>query len=138
MNNVAEDFFSDTALIGIGSAQPAHRFCWAVNKAFDFNFVREPESDIVYNPTKEEKHFFSLYEYSIPFSSCRHLLYKLRSDKKVLLPEIKQLDYLWLISSPTAEEEASIIINYLRNLPDVQLAQFLDHNRLTNINLLLL
>lgn len=138
MSGVTEDFFSDTAMIGIGSAQPGYRFCWMINRAFDFEFVREPDSDVAYKPSKDQEHFFSLYQYEVPYSSCKHLLYKLRSEKKALLPEIKQLDYLWLISSPTAEEEAMVIAHHLRNIADVQLAQILDQERLTNLNHLLL
>lgn len=138
MSGATEDFFSDTAMIGIGSAMPGYRFCWAVNKAFDFEFIREPEFDLEYKPAKDQLHYFSLYQYLVPYSSCKHLLYKLRSEKKALLPEIKQLDYLWLVSSPTAEEEAEIITGNLRNMPDIQLAQIIAPDMLKNLNHLLL
>lgn len=138
MSGVTEDFFSDTALIGIGCALPGYRFCWTINNAFDYNFAREPESDVEYKPAKDQVHFFSLYQYTVPYSSCKHLLYKLRSEKKSLLPEIKQLDYLWLINSPTAEEEVAIISYHLKNIPEIQLAQIIEPDRLTNLNHLLL
>ena len=138
MSGATEDFFSDTAMIGIGSAMPGYKFCWAVNKAFDFEFIREPEFDLEYKPAKDQLHYFSLYQYMVPYSSCKHLLYKLRSEKKALLPEIKQLDYLWLVSSPTAEEEAEIITGNLRNMPDIQLAQIIAPDMLKNLNHLLL
>lgn len=138
MSGATENFFSDTALIGIGCALPGYRFCWTINQAFDYAFVREPESDVEYKPAKDQVHFFSLYQYLVPHSSCKHLLYKLRSEKKSLLPEIKQLDYLWLINSFSAEDDVTIITHYLRQLPDVQLAQILDPDRLVNLNHLLL
>lgn len=138
MSGATEDFFSDTAMIGIGSAVPAYKFCLAVNNAFDFSFVREPESDVEYRPAKDQVHFFSLYQYQEPHSSCKHLLYKLQSEKKALLPEIKQLDYLWLISSPTADEEARVLAAYLRNMPEIQLAQIIEPERLKNLNHLLI
>lgn len=138
MSGATEDFFSDTAMIGIGSAMPGYRFCLAVNNAFDFAFTREPESDVEYRPAKDQVHIFSLYQYQEPYSSCRHLLYKLQSEKKALLPEIKQLDYLWLISSPTAEHEAEILAAHLRNLPEIQLAQIIAPDRLKNLNHLLI
>lgn len=138
MSGATEDFFSDTALIGIGCALPGYRFCWTINNALGFDFVRQPEYDVEYKPAKDQAHFFSLYQYEVDYSSCKHLLYKLRSEKKALLPEIKQLDYLWLISSPTADEEVAVITHYLRNIPGIQLAQILDPDRLTNLNHLLI
>ncbi len=138
MSGATEDFFSDTAMIGIGSAMPGYKFCLAVNNAFDFAFVREPESDVGYQPAKDQVHFFSLYQYQEPHSSCKHLLYKLQSEKKALLPEIKQLDYLWLISSPTADQEAKVLAGYLRDMPQVQLAQIIEPERLKNLNHLLI
>ncbi|MCB0696655.1 MAG: IPExxxVDY family protein [Chitinophagaceae bacterium] len=138
MSGATEDFFSDTAMIGIGSAMPGYRFCWAINRDFDFDFVREPEYDVEYRPAKDHIHFFSLYQYEVPYSSCKHLLYQLRSEKKALLPEIKQLDYLWLICSPTANEEARMITENLRNLPEIQLAQIIPPDRLKNLNHLII
>lgn len=138
MSGATEDFFSDTAMIGIGSAMPGYKFCLAVNNAFDFSFVREPESDVEYQPAKDQVHFFSLYQYQEPHSSSKHLLYKLQSKKKALLPEIKQLDYLWLISSPAAEYEAHELAGQLRNLPEIQLAQIIAPELLKNLNHLLI
>ena len=54
-----EEFFSDTALIGIVSALPAYRFCWMLNQKFDMDFVRDAESDICLQNNSEEKaHYF--------------------------------------------------------------------------------
>lgn len=138
MSGATEDFFSDTAMIGIGSAVPGYRFCLAVNNAFDFSFVREPESDVEYRPAKDHVHFFSLYQYQEPYSSCKHLLYKLQSEKKALLPEIKQLDYLWLVSGPTAEHDAHMLATHLRTMPEIQLAQIIEPEKLKNLNHLLI
>lgn len=138
MGAVQDGFFSDTAMIGIVCSLPAHKFCWTINNLLDFEFVRDPDSDVEYAPSKEEKHFFSMYQYCESVSSCEHLLYKLKSHKKSLLPEIKQLDYLWLIKSQDAELQCEIIADQLKSLPDVQLAQIIAPERLKNLNHLLL
>lgn len=138
MKAATDEFFSDTALIGIGSALPGYKFCRAINIALNFDFTRRPDSDVAYQPSKDDKHYFSLYQYNVPLSSCKHLLYKLRSEKRSLLPEVKQLDYLWLIRSQLADEEARELIEQLRNIPDVQLAQHIPPDRLRNINNLVL
>lgn len=138
MSAVQEEFFSDTAMIGIGCPLQGHEFCWTINRRLDFNFVREPENDVEYKPAKDHAHFFSLYKYEEPLSTCMHLLYKLRSDKKSLLPEIKQLDYLWLIKDRMADALCGEITAELRDIPQIQLAQSIDPERLRNINHLLL
>lgn len=138
MSAVTEDFFSDTALIGIGSPLPAHKFCWTINRNLDLKFTREPEFDIEIRKGPEDIHFFSLYQYNIPYSSCSYLLYKLRSERKALLPEIKQLDYLWLVSGQSAELEVMEIADNLRNINGIQLAQIIDRDRIKNLNYLIL
>jgi len=138
MSGAAEEFFSDTAMIGIGSAMPGYRFCWAINRELDFNFVREADYDLEYSPSKDHIHYFSLYQYEVPYSSCKHLLYKLRSEKKALMPEIKQLDYLWLVCSPTADEDAKLLTESLRAISEIQLAQVIPTGMLKNLNHLII
>ena len=138
MAAVEEDFFSNTAIIGVGSPLPAHKFCWLINRSFDFSFTRKPESDVEFKPAKDDIHYFSLYQYEIPYSNSTHYLYKLRSEKKALLPQIKQLDYLWLVSSPTADDDVMDMANVLRSINGIQLAQIIEPSRLKNLNHLLL
>ncbi len=132
-----EEFFTDTALIGIVSALPAYRFCWLMNQKFDMNFTRDAELDVCLQTKPNERRFFSLYSYSMPLNGSRYLIYKLKSDKEVLLPEVKQLDYLWMIQSNSHETDAANISQYLRDIPDVQLAQVLVPEKLKNLNHLL-
>jgi hypothetical protein len=129
-----EEFFSDTALIGIVSALPAYRFCWMVNEKFDMNFVRDAESDICIQDSQKQEHYFSIYKYCAPLNGNKYLIYKLKHDKESLLPEVKQLDYLWMIQSNDPEHDAGAITNYLRDIPDVQLAQVIMPDRLKNLN----
>ncbi|RYY15676.1 MAG: IPExxxVDY family protein [Chitinophagaceae bacterium] len=132
-----EDFFTDTALIGIVSAMPAYRFCWMLNQKFDMNFVRDADSDIVKQDTDHQEHHFSIYKYCTPLNGNKYMIYKLKSDKETLLPEVKQLDYLWMIQSHDPEQDANQIAQYLKNIPDVQLAQVLMPEKLRNLSHLL-
>jgi hypothetical protein len=132
-----EEFFEDTALIGIVSALPVYRFCWLLNQQMGMSFTRESELDICLQKNGSKQHYFPIYQYSLPLSGCRNLLYKLKSDKEALLPEVKQLDYLWMIQSPTAEEQAETYMNRLRSIADVQLAQILHTDKLKHLDHLL-
>jgi hypothetical protein len=134
MAAMQEDFFADSSLIGISSSLPIYRFCWLLNKSFALNFTRQPDFDIVLQTGKGKYHYFPVYQYCLPMDGYRHLLYKLKADKESLLPEIKQLDYLWMIQSGTAEKDAADITRQLRNIADIQLAQTLSHDRFKNLN----
>ncbi len=132
-----EDFFTDTAMIGIGTAQQGYRFCWLLNRHFDINFLRDVEQNICVQKKDTSKHYFPIYQYDLPNSSHKYLLYKLKTGNEFLLPETRQLDYLWLIQTATPDEDARQIAAGLRNIPEVQLAQILDADQLKNINNLL-
>jgi hypothetical protein len=133
-----EDFFADSALIGIATALPGYGLCWQINRYFGFNFIREAELDICLQKGIDNKRYFSIYQYCVPMSGSRHVIYKLKSEKDALLPEAKQLDYLWLVQSSTPELDAYQYMQYLRQMPEIQLAQVLAPERLKNINNLLL
>ncbi len=129
---MAEDFFADTALIGAVCALPVYRFVWLLNQKLDTGFVRKPDMDIVIQSGKGSEVFFPVYQYCTPLNGCQHLIYQLKSGKEPLLPEIKQLDYLWLIQSTTPDEDAKHIINQMRDIGEVQLAQYLSLDKLKN------
>ena len=131
-----DDFFADTAMIGIGTAQQGYRFCWILNRHFDINFLRDPEQNICLQK-KDSKYYFPIYQYDLPNSSHKYLLYKLKNGNESLLPETRQLDYLGLIQTATPNDDALRIANELRNIADVQLAQILAPDQLKNLNNLL-
>jgi hypothetical protein len=137
MAAMQEDFFSDSALIGIVSALPVYRFSWLLNRKFGLRFEREADLDVIVQTGKGKQYYFPVYQYCLPLNGYKHLLYKLKSDKETLLPEVKQLDYMWMIQSSTADNEAYEIIQHLRNINDIQLAQILSHDRLKNLSSLL-
>jgi len=133
MGAMHDDFFADTALIGIVSSLPAYRFCWLLNKHFAIDLVREPDMDIS-KPGEEETHYFPIYQYPEPSGSYVYTIYRLKSKEEVLLPEVKQLDYIWMIQSSSPDADANNITQNLREIPDIQLAQILQPDKLKNIN----
>jgi hypothetical protein len=132
-----EDFFADTAMLGIAAAAPAYHLCWILNRHFDIDFVRDAEQNLSMQK-KGEQYYFPIYKYDLPNSSHKYLLYKLKSGTESLLPETKQLDYLWLIQSANPEDDAARIARELRNIATVQLAQLLVPDQLKNVNNLII
>jgi hypothetical protein len=136
MAAMQEDFFEDTAMIGIGTPMPGYRLCWMLNQHFGIDLVRDPEQNISLKKKDNEYHF-AVYQYVFPNSSHKYLLYQLKNGKESLLPEAKQLDYVWLIQTSCPEEDAIEITRALKEIPDVQLAQLLDADQLKSLNNLL-
>jgi hypothetical protein len=132
-----EDFFADTAMLGIATASPAYHLCWLLNRHFDINFIRDADLNIS-TQKKDDQYYFPIYKYDLPNSSHKYLLYKLKNGTESLLPEPRQLDYLWLIQTANPEEDAERIAREIRNIPDIQLAQILVPGQLKNVNNLLI
>ena len=136
MDAMQDDFFSDAALIGIGSALPAYNFCWLLNRHFGISFIRDTDQNI--SLKKKDKEFiFPVYNYIIPNSDHKYLLYKLKSGTESLLPETRQLDYLWLVQTANPTEDAKEILKGLKELNEVQLANILQPRQLKSLNNLL-
>ncbi len=121
-----DDFFEDAALIGIATTLPAHRLCWLLNASFNLGFVRAVEMDVCLRSAREEDHqYFSVYQYVEPLNVGQHLLYRLRCGKQRLLPELKNLDFLWMVQSAQSETDAAIFTAHLRGMNEMQLANLL-------------
>jgi hypothetical protein len=134
-----DDFFADSFLLGIGSALPGYRFCQALNLAFDISLAREIDMDIeVVGKNKNENVFFPVYRYVAPIYGHTHLLYKIKNQTEVLFPEIRQLDYLWLIREVNANLDPAIYVEYVKKIPSVQLVVPLIYTQLKHPELLLL
>jgi len=136
MTATQEGFFADAAMIGIGTALPAYHFCWLLNKHFEIDFRRDPDQNIPM-VKKENQYYFPIYQYSFPNSTHTYLLYKLKNGTEALVPEIRHLDYLWLVQTANPEEDALLILGELKKIPDIQLAQILAQDQLKSLNNLL-
>ena len=76
MGAMQDDFFADTAMIGIVSAMQGYRFCWMINNYFDINFIRDADQDITLQK-KDNEFYFPVYTFDFVNSSHKYLLYKL-------------------------------------------------------------
>ena len=129
MKDMQDDFFADTAMIGIATAMPGYHFCWVLNNHFDIGFERDPEQNIS-SQKKENQYHFPIYQYAFPNSSYKYMLYKLKNGAESLLPETKQLDYLWVVQTADPECDAREIALELKNIPDIQFAQIITTDQL--------
>ena len=116
-----EDFFSGTYLLGIISPHKQYELCWQINRMLNFNFRLNSELEALIR--KKEKHcFFQIYEYNEPLRFTFHYLYSNHYKGEFLLPELKHIDYIWLLKgSYYAEEQLELLTNDIRQLDIVQM-----------------
>ena len=132
MDEMAEEFFEDTRLLGIVSPVKDYQLCRLLNQLFRFNF--RMNNDIEIQLTKRQrKYFFPVYEYCEPNSSLVHYLYNNQDDGEYLLPEFKHLDFLWLLKGDLVDNESvNEMISIIRNIHGVQLVIELTNEKIKN------
>jgi hypothetical protein len=118
---LAEEFFEDSLLLGIVAPIKDYQFSWQLNQLLGLDFRVNNDIEIQLNK-KNRKYFFSIYEYAVPAITLTHYLYNNQHDGEYLLPEFKHLDFLWLIKGdPITTEDLKILIQSIKTLPGVQL-----------------
>jgi len=132
MEEMADDFFEDTRLIGIVAPLKDYLLCWQLNHRFRFEFRNNPEIEIQLTK-KQRRYFFSIFEYGEPNTSLRHYLYNNQHDGEYLLPEFKHLDYLWLMKGDcVADNTVTEMINSIKNINGIQMVMELTNDKIKN------
>ncbi len=132
INEMAEDFFEDTRLLGLVAPVKDYHLCWFINQLFRFRFRMNNEIEIQLTK-KQRRYFFPVYEYSEPNSSLVHYLYNNQDDGEYLLPEFKHLDFLWLLKGDLVKNESiSDMVSSIKNIYAVQLVTELTNEKIKN------
>ncbi len=134
--SMEDEFFAGAFLIGIVSGLPAYRLCWMINNHFDLDFRCEADMGMQLSIKGNITHL-PVYQHVIPNSFYRHLLYKLKVDSASLLPEMSKIDYMWMVQTRRAEEDAIRIAGELKKIPDILLSQIMDRGQFKNLKNLL-
>ena len=132
IEELTDDFFVDTRLLGITATTKSYRFCWTINNMIGFNFRLNPEIEI-HLQKKGRQYFFPVYQYIVPNTDLSHYIYHNQYDGEYLLPEFKHMDFLWLIKGETVpDEECRKLIQSIKNVNDVQLVAELTNEQIKN------
>lgn len=125
-------FFEDTRVLGIMTTVKDYQFCWHINNStgLDFRLNHELEIKLV---RKKRGYYFSLYEYNEPNKFLSHYIYKNQFDGEYLLPEFRNLDFLWLMKGDEVNDETvQETIQTVRLIPHVQLVTELAVDKITS------
>lgn len=134
---IEEDFFEHKALIGISSDKPIYALCHLLNQAFQLSFSRKPKLDVTIGK-KTEQFSFAVYQSPVPRTAYCYTLYKLKVDEVLLLPTLRNIDYIWMIANEDAEYTALQYLKVLRKMPEVQFVSLLEKDKIKNIEYLIL
>ncbi|MCH5599978.1 IPExxxVDY family protein [Niabella ginsengisoli] len=128
---IIDNFFDDTRLLGIVTTVKDYRFCWNLNNMLEINFRINHDIEI---GLKRKKDNISFQFMNIMNPTAHfHYLYNNLHDGEFLLPEFKNLDFLWLMKNDTVTEEyLNQIKAMLRNIPGVQLVTELTNEKIKN------
>lgn len=121
ITDLEEEFFEDTRLLGIVSPLKDYQFCWHVNNIIQFDFRINTDIEIILKK-KQREYYFSVFQFSEPAGSLVHYLYNNHYDGEFLLPELRHLDYLWLMKGDVVEDsKMNYLIQSIKSISQVQM-----------------
>ncbi len=92
--HISFDSFFDFQLIGISCPEKDYRLCWAINQALNIDMVRLSNEGV---PYREHVIDFPFFEYNDEENGRIYRLLSNRFETKVLMKELKNIDYLFLL-----------------------------------------
>lgn len=132
IDELTEDFFSDTRLLGIMASVKNYQFCWQLNHMLGYRFRLNPDIEI-HLRKKERSYYFPVYQHAVRNSPLSHYLYHNHYDGEYLLPEFKHLDFLWLMKGDCVDNnECTELIQHIKLISGVQLVAELTNEKIRN------
>ena len=130
--DLADDFFDNTRLMGIVAPLKSYQFCWQLNNLLQFDFRVNSDLEIeLYK--KQRRYYFSIYEYREPAGCLVHYLYNNQYDGEYLLPEFRHLDYLWLLKEDYVPDSLlQHLVQSIKTINGVQLVMELTNEKIKN------
>jgi hypothetical protein len=132
LDDLANDFFDNTRLLGIVAPLKSYQFCWHLNHLLHFDFRINNDIEIQLFK-KKRQYYFSVFEYREPVNSLVHYLYNNQFDGEYLLPEFRHLDFLWLLKGDTvADAWLQQLVDSVKTISGVQLVMELTNEKIKN------
>lgn len=132
VDELNDDFFEDTRLLGITTALKNYQFCWQLNNVLGYNFRLNPEIEI-HLRKKERNYYFQVYRHRVSNSYLNHYIYHNQNDGEYLLPEFRHIDFLWLMKGDLVNDgQCNELIQSIKKINGVQLVAELTNEKIRN------
>lgn len=118
-------------ILGLSCFERDYRLCWLINNHLGMSFARQEDLCL---SRKGVEQCFPLFSYYLDSEDTELTLIKNRVPKGVLLPELKQMDYLLKVD---CDELPVTLADSLRSVPRVQAVFVLDSEKLKERDALL-
>jgi hypothetical protein len=118
------DFFEDSWLAGISSTARDYQLCGQINQYLGFDFRVNNDLEV---KLTTKRSFPYQFEYMESTSGVCHYIYNNHNRAGFLLPELKHVNYLWLVKGAYYEsEEMKTLVEQCRKAPHVQMITLLN------------
>lgn len=129
---LAPDFFESTRLLGIMAPIKSYFFCWQINHQLGMSFKLNNEKELLLKK-KQRNYFFNIYMWNEPMTFLEHFIYQNQYDGEYLLPEFRNMDFLWLMKGDIVDEEKyKWIVDSIKKITGVQLVVELQTDQIKN------
>src|SRR5690349_23772680 len=98
---------NEFALIAIVSSESDYRLCWAINRELNFIFKKEDDIKFIKNKKTQDTREFAIYTFEQVEKYMTYHLVANRAFNTYLVPELKKVDYLFIIKGDAADEEVA-------------------------------
>lgn len=115
----------DFVLIGISSHEKDYRICWSLNNKLGLDLTKTEPLEIK-DKKQEEASGFSLFVCERPDDFMEYLIIANRSEKGMLIPEQKQMDYFFVIKGEIEDDGVEEVINKIKEINFVLTAVRID------------
>lgn len=119
----------DFVLIGISSHEKDYRICWVLNNKLGLNLIKTEPLEIKDKKQDELSHF-SLFSFEQPDDFMEYFIIANRSEKGLLIPEQKHVDYFFIVRGEVEDDNVMEMIKLIKESNLVQTAFLIDVNSL--------
>ncbi len=124
------DFFEGSRLLGIMIPVKNYRFCWMLNHYLPYDFCILPDVDLHIKKKNRDYHF-PVYHSPDSQRNVDHYVYQNQDDGEYLIPQFRNLDFLWLIKGDEIDQQfVKDLIALIKPLKGLQMISELDFDGL--------
>lgn len=132
LDELADDFFRDSRLMGIVAPIKDYQLCWQLNQLLTIDLRNNNDIEIQLKRKKRD-YYFAVFQYNEPNNALIHYLYNNQFDGEYLLPEFRHLDFLYLLKGDVVHEAfVNSLMETIRQINGVQLVMELSHDKIRN------
>ena len=113
------EFDYDFELICMVSSYADYRLCWILNRKFNIDLMRKPDH-AVFDQKRNITSYFGLFRFDDEINFLRYFLICNKSQGALLIPELRQIDYFFMMKGDPAGLMKYDVMYQMKNLQGVE------------------